>query len=187
MSYKRKGYQRDDVAKRRTRVVSTRVDDVTLAKLLMAFDQREIEVSSLSELVYLACLSLASIASVPQVEPTLDEARVMLSERFRIPVDPPGQNKSAFYKHLHVAEAFKSDGKVRDLAFPPLNARRPKDYINQRVLERDDEIPVEQVLEIQQQVMERLKREKAEKEELMRLATEGSMTQANGSIKKDKD
>jgi hypothetical protein len=35
--------------------------------------------------------------------------------------------------------------------------------------------------------MERLKREKAEKEELMRLATEGSMTQANGSIKKDKD
>ena len=187
---RRRGYQRDDVRKRRTRVVSTRVDDETLAKLLMAFDGKQIEVASISELVYLACLSLVGVAGLSDLEIDPVEARMMVSERFNLPVDPPSQNKSAFYKHIHVTEAFKeTSDRIREKSLPPLNARRPKDYTGQRLLAgdrrsqtySDEDLSIEQVKEIEQQVRERLKREQSEKDEMMKLAKQHQEAVAEGA------
>lgn len=128
MGYRRKGFQNDDVRVRRTRVVSTRMDDVTLAKLSMALDNENVPVSSLSELVYLSCRALVGVAQLDDHEMMIDEARYYLSERFNIPVDPPGQSNTAYSKQMQAEQAWKDSGRTVGMGLPKLNARRPTDY-----------------------------------------------------------
>lgn len=187
--YKPKGYKDDNVQLRRTRMISTRVDEYTLAKILLWVTEQGIIVRSQSELVYLALTSFANLVEAECPWEDVSDAREYINSL----LGDAGALGAPYAKQLQMETAARS----KLGAMPKLNAPMAKDFdkfVSRSRQPQDGEIPVEQVLEIQQQVMERLKREKAEKEELMRLATEGSMTQANGSeagvegsIKKDED
>lgn len=107
MERKARGFKVDDTRERRTRVVSTRMDDRTLALLSEEFDRQQVFVKSLSELVYLSCRSLLKMFREDVLDVDLAEARQYLSKKFNIPVDPPGQKTNAYVKQLQTDQAFK--------------------------------------------------------------------------------
>lgn len=168
MSYKRKGFKDDDVRLRRTRVVSTRMDDITLARILMAFDEKEIVITSLSELVYLSCLALGSMSGVTDQtqDLTSSEARRFLSDRLGIPLDPPGQSNTAYVKQMQSEQAWKREGEVR--ALPKINARKPKDYheyAQSSSYNRDWEPTIDDVRQAEAMAKKKLKEEDNYKEQ----------------------
>lgn len=128
---KGKGYKMDETRERRTRVVSARMDDRTLAVLSEAFDSQGIKVRSLSELVYLSCRSLVGMIRNDVMKIDLMEARQYLSSKFNIPLDPPGQRVNAYAKQLQVDQAFtrRSKGDFGGTeGLPLLDGPTPEDY-----------------------------------------------------------
>ena len=88
------GIKREEARIRRTRTVSTRVDDLTLARVVYKLDETGFRPESLSEAVYKALIMFVKWSGGEEVDGSTEDARWFLHERFGKSLGPPEKKES---------------------------------------------------------------------------------------------
>jgi len=86
--------KREEARIRRTRTVSTRVDDLTLARVVYKLDEAGFRPESLSEAVYKALIMFVKWSGGEEVDGSTEDARWFLHERFGKSLGPPEKKES---------------------------------------------------------------------------------------------
>lgn len=128
--YKPKGFKEDKTALRRTRMISTRVDEYTLANILLWVKEQNVRVNSLSELVYLALITFSNFTNENYEWEDICEAREFINDEFGI----SGTLTAPFKKQLQLETALKE----RNNQMPKLDGPMAKDF--SRETGRDKEV-----------------------------------------------